>query len=111
MTSSYEQPDIFSENNFEQKAPFQLHSLTSKQAANQIQTSAKTLRAKLFRFIKSCGKHGCTDEEAQIALPMQPSTQRPRRVELFNLKLIKKNGQTRKTKSNRNAAVWIAIDF
>tara|TARA_Y100000004_G_C8600091_1_gene280196 strand:+ start:130 stop:465 length:336 start_codon:yes stop_codon:yes gene_type:complete len=111
VTSNYEQQDIFSQNSLEETAPFQRHSFTSKQAADQIQESAKTLRAKLFRFIKSRGQYGCTDEEAQTSLPMLPSTQRPRRVELANLGLIKKNGQTRKTKSNRNAAVWIASDL
>jgi len=111
MNESFEQADIFSQNNLDETAPFQQHSFTSKQAADQIQESAKTLRAKLFRFIKSRGEYGCTDEEAQTSLPMLPSTQRPRRVELSNLGLIQKNGQTRKTKSNRNAAVWIASDL
>tara|TARA_Y100000361_G_C11074690_1_gene297583 strand:+ start:67 stop:366 length:300 start_codon:yes stop_codon:yes gene_type:complete len=94
-----------------EESPFQRHSPTSKQAADQIEQSANTLRVKLFCFIRSCGERGCTDEEAQIALPMPPSTQRPRRVELASVGLIKKNGQTRKTKSNRNAAVWVASNF
>jgi hypothetical protein len=111
MIDKHVQPDLFSEKTSEESAPFQRHSLSSKQAASQIQESANTLRAKLFRFIRDCGEHGCTDEEAQLGLAMLSSTQRPRRVELANASLIKKNGQTRKTKSNRNAAVWVAKDF
>jgi hypothetical protein len=55
MIDKHVQPDLFSEKTSEESAPFQRHSLSSKQAASQIQESANTLRAKLFRFIRDCG--------------------------------------------------------
>jgi hypothetical protein len=48
---------------------------------------------------------GMTDEEQQAALAMNPSTQRPRRIELVRRGLVVEAG-TRKTSSGRMAAVW-----
>jgi hypothetical protein len=50
---------------------------------------------------------GMTDEEQQAALAMNPSTQRPRRVELVRRGLVVEAG-TRKTSSGRMATVWRA---
>jgi hypothetical protein len=41
----------------------------------------------------------------QLALGMNPSTQRPRRIELERRGLVVKDG-TRKTSSGRMAVVW-----
>ena len=100
-----EQPDLFKES--ETVTKFQRHSETSRTAALEIETSAKTLRAKVLGFIRISGDYGATDEELQVALEMNPSTQRPRRVELVEKGLVVDSGKKRKTKSNRSATVWV----
>jgi len=88
-------------------AAFQRHSPTSKEAAEAIEPKAGTLRAKVLAFIRRQSRHGATDEEIQDALRMNPSTQRPRRVELVEQKLRAGSG-TRPTRSGRAAVVWVA---
>lgn len=83
-------------------------SATSREAAEEIEPTAATLRAKVFDFIKKHGSNGATDQEIQIALQMQGNTQRPRRKELEEAGLITDSGETRKTTSGRSAIVWIA---
>lgn len=85
---------------------YQRHSDTSRSAARNIESSASTLRAKVYRFLSVSGEYGATDEELQIALEMNPSTQRPRRIELVEKGLVKDSGRVRKTRSKRNAVVW-----
>jgi hypothetical protein len=50
-----------------------------------------------------------TDEEIQDFLSMNPSTERPRRIELWKAGLIEDSGHTRQTKSGRAAAIWRAM--
>lgn len=88
--------------------PFQRHSATSRGAAVQIAPALNRLQSKVYGFIYNCGVTGATDEEIQTALAMNPSTQRPRRIELLEMKLISVATGTRKTRSNRQANVWIA---
>lgn len=90
------------------KMKAQQHSETSIQAAVEIEPKAGTLRALVLGYIRECGNRGATDEEIQIALRMNPSTQRPRRVELLEVGLIRDSGTQRKTASNRSAVVWTA---
>ena len=42
---------------------------------------------------------------------MNPSTQRPRRVELVRANLVFATTEKRKTKSGRSATVWQAFTF
>jgi hypothetical protein len=92
--------------NTEPTAPYQRHSTTSAAAARQI-TPAATLRLTVLRFIEQRGMLGATDEEIQSGLAMNPSTQRPRRVELVNIGIVADSGTTRRTKSGRAATVWV----
>jgi hypothetical protein len=101
------QIDLF--DGFEPVDKYQRHSETSKDAARDIESSASTLRAKVYQFLSASGGYGATDEELQIALEMNPSTQRPRRVELVEKGLVRDSGKVRKTRSNRNAVVWVVI--
>ena len=74
-------------------APAQQHSRTSMAAADSME------------FLKTRGVHGATDEEIAAGLEMNPSTQRPRRIELVRRGLVVEAG-TRKTKSGRFATAW-----
>ena len=80
---------------------------TSVAAADAIKPCAETLRRKVFEFIRLNGKHGATDQECQDALGMAGSTQRPRRIELFQQGKICMAPMMRKTRSNRDANVWV----
>lgn len=89
-------------------APHQTHSNTSAQAAAKIRPSAGTLRQQVFDYLESCGAHGATDEEMQRALGMNPSTQRPRRIELMeDYETVFRAGVKRETTSGRKAEVWV----
>jgi|14BtaG_2_1085337.scaffolds.fasta_scaffold249186_1 hypothetical protein len=87
---------------------FQKHSETSFAAAVSILETADTLRAKVYRYLRD-SKGGATDESIQLALEMNPSTQRPRRVELLEGKFIRDSGRTSNTISGRSAVVWEVV--
>lgn len=85
---------------------YQRGSRTSREAAERV--DAATLRERVFRHIAYREAWGMTDEECQDALAMNPSTQRPRRVELVRAGRVVDSGRTRPTRSGRQAVVWIA---
>lgn len=85
--------------------PAQVHSETSVEAADAIASAASTLRERVYDWL--AGQNGATDEEMQEALGMNPSTQRPRRVELVEQGRVKDSGMRHKTRSGRNAVVWV----
>jgi hypothetical protein len=70
---------------------------------------AKSLRDRAYRWLLKRGERGATDEEMQLASRMNPSTQRPRRIELVDLGLAVDSGLVRKTKTGRKAVVWRAV--
>jgi hypothetical protein len=83
--------------------PAQRHSQTSVRSAAEIKYHAPTLRARVFRYIME--HPGCTDEAIAIGTGLNPSTARPRRVELERAGLIVRAG-TAKTSSGRTAVTW-----
>ena len=93
---------------FNPDAPFVAGSDTSEAAAEAIEPNAGTLRAEVLAFLRVCGSAGATDEEIQNDLYMNPSTQRPRRVELVNGGFVFKSNRRRPTNSGRQATVWVA---
>lgn len=88
--------------------PAQRHSITSLEAAKLIKRQTNNLRAVVLKRILQCGQQGATDEELQMALNMNASTQRPRRIELVQAGLVIKSTFKRPTASGRLAAVWQA---
>jgi hypothetical protein len=88
--------------------PFQRHSPTSEEAAERHEPRARTERARVLDAIRKSVEDGLTDEECQDALLMNPSTQRPRRVELVKGGFVVDSGRTRPTHAGYPAAVWIA---
>jgi predicted transcriptional regulator len=88
-------------------APAQAHSDTSGAAAHAIDPYAVGLRAKVYGAIARTGAEGLTDLEIEAQTGLGGSTVRPRRVELVRLGLVHDSGRTRKTKSGREATVWI----
>jgi len=88
--------------------PCQAHSETSREAAESILESCNRLQKEVYEVILSRGEHGATDDEIQVALEMNPSTQRPRRIELDKKGLIRSTETKRKTRTGRKATVWVA---
>jgi len=82
---------------------------TSRAAAKAIEPCAQTLRWQVLGAIKRSLEYGCTDEEIQTQLGMNPSTQRPRRIELVSAGLVVDSGLTRPTASGRQAIVWRCV--
>lgn len=90
---------------FTQRAPSVNGSITSAKAADSL--GPATLNAMQRRVLEllAATPDGLTDEEQQRLLGMNPSTQRPRRIELARRGLVVEAG-TRKTASGRMATVW-----
>lgn len=95
---------------YEDDLLYQHHSDTSYEAAVEIEDSRSTLRGRVFRFILDRGSDGATDEEVQLELGMNPSTQRPRRIELMRAKQVADSGERRLTRSGRKAVVWKVVE-
>ena len=90
---------------FAQRAPAQQHSITSMRAADSLDaTTLNRLHRQVLAFLEA-RPDGATDEEMQAGLGMNPSTQRPRRIELARRGLVVESG-TRKTSSGRMATIW-----
>lgn len=86
--------------------PYQRHSETSRDAADRVVGHRETLQEQVFNFLQGCGERGATDEEVQVGLGMNPSTERPRRIELVEAGRVEPAGDKRATKSGRSAQVW-----
>lgn len=93
--------------------PFARGSETSRAAAEQAKPNAATQRARVLKLItESCWRTedpGLTDEQIQDRLSLTGNTERPRRQELVDRNLVKDSGRTRKTRSGREAVVWVLV--
>lgn len=92
-------------------APYQKHSPTSREAARFVTRFSGTARERVFLEILRSGNSGITDESLAIKLNMNPSTVRPRRVELQQAALIQPALVTHKGASGMRATAWIATGF
>ena len=84
---------------------------TSVLSGQQILDAMPELRRQVFAFIRVQGGRGATDDEMQAAMGLNPSTQRPRRIELERQGFIRQDpeGRTRETRSGRQAVVWVMV--
>jgi len=96
-----------------EQGKFQQHgqSETSREAA--VRAPVKTSRRKVLEafgrranWMTGLLIEDLTDEEIQTRTGMNPSTERPRRVELVEMGLIEDSGVRRRTSSGRSAVVW-----
>lgn len=88
---------------------------TSEQAAQHVAKRVETLRLRVFRAIQLCSganepeaKLGMTCDEVEHALEMSHQTASARIHDLAKQERIFDSGLRRKTRSGRNAVVWIA---
>ncbi len=91
------------------EAPFQKHSETSKAAATEIRARLPNLQQLVFNAIASAGVEGLTDEEISERTGLNPSTARPRRLELYRKGRIQQSIFTRNGASGRKMTVWIPV--
>ncbi len=85
-------------------APAQRHSPTSVAAAEAITPGvANACQRRVLAYLEEHGP--ATDEEIAAGLGMNPSTARPRRIELVRRGLVVECG-TKRTASGRMASAW-----
>lgn len=82
---------------------------TERAAAILTMPRTGTARIKVLAAIAGASD-GYTDDELQVALAMNPSTQRPRRVELVEQGWIEDSGRRRKTRGGSQAVVWVLTE-
>ena len=80
---------------------------TSRAAANAITDKMSSLQMQVMLYLDVHGPS--TDDDMQHGLNMNPSTQRPRRIELVAAGLVRDSGTTRKTRTGRAATVWEVV--
>ena len=90
-------------------APYQLGSDTSEAAADAIAPDLGKLQELVGNFIRDRGERGATDNEIQAELDLSGSTERPRRRELEQMRLIVDSGTKRRTQSGNWATVWVSM--
>jgi transcription initiation factor IIE alpha subunit len=90
---------------FTQRAPSVNGSITSAKAADSLGPATLNAMQRQVLALLQATPGGLTDEEMQTRLGMNPSTQRPRRIELARRGLVVEAG-TRRTASGRMATVW-----
>ena len=83
------------------------HSPTSVAADGSMSAAKANLRTEVFRWLERNGP--ATDEQMQAGLDLNPSTQRPRRIELVRVGRVVDTGRTAKTTSGRSAVLWEAV--
>jgi hypothetical protein len=83
---------------------FQRHSSTSRRAALSMHTQAASYREQVLHAIRLLGP--CTDEQIIDATSLNPSTARPRRIELLRDGLIRQAQVDGRTRSGRLAHRW-----
>lgn len=88
-------------------APYQGHSQTSKAAASSVLESLNAGQRRVREYLAACGPTGGTDEQIQAGTGMRANTERPRRIELVELGLVRDSNQRRATSSGRTATVWV----
>jgi DNA-binding NarL/FixJ family response regulator len=105
MSDYYPPPEAVLPLFAQRMAPAVQSSMTSMQAADSLGPAAlNELQRRVYQLLQ-LHPAGLTDEEIACRLCMNPSTARPRRIELFRLGLVVRGG-IRKTKSGRNADAW-----
>jgi len=86
-------------------APFVHHSQTSQDASRAIKSKSAEVRAQIYELLKS---EALTDQQITLRLDLDPSTERPRRIELTNDGLLEQCG-TALTAAKRSASLWRAV--
>lgn len=82
---------------------------TSKAAYRSIKRCSGTIREQLFAYIEQEGLNGTTDDEMEVVFGYRHQTVSARRRELVQAERIVDSGNTRETRSGRQAIIWVKI--
>lgn len=93
---------------FSYQPPHVKGSKTSKAAADSMVKSGKDLCARIMVLFRDVGAQGMTCDEVEEAMELRHQTASARIVELVDDGSLTKTDRTRKTRSGRAAAVYIA---
>ncbi len=88
--------------------PYVGSSDTSRAAAEAASPRAAVGRSRVLELLRATLPDGLTDEQIARRLKMNPSTARPRRIELVRAQLVKDSGRTRHTRAKVRAVIWVA---
>ena len=81
---------------------------TSQEAFDSILPHLGKIEAEVFRVISEAGSRGATSDEVEVALEGRHQTISSRIWALTRRGVVRDSGQRRKTRSGRNAAVWVS---
>ena len=81
---------------------------TSHEAADSMEPVIAQVRQRIIEFLGS-SINGATDDEIEARLGMKHQTASAARRGLVVAGLVEDSGQTRKTRSGRNAIVWVLV--
>lgn len=91
--------------------PFVADSDTSLEAAESMRSAAPAIREVVFEQIRRNGRGGATCDELEVALGLAHQNCSARVNELMRSRRIVDSGLRRKTRSRRNAVVWVSISW
>jgi hypothetical protein len=92
--------------------PFAKGSETSKAAAESLQgIPVNKLKRLVLEYIVQRGAEGATCDQAELDLGMRHQTCSARFYDLHKLGAIVDSGMKRRTRSRRNAVVYVAVGF
>ena len=85
---------------------------TSLEAFDAFKPKAKDMGRRIVSYLESCGAEGATDEEMDIAFDtVATRSNRPTRNALTKRKVLVNSGKRRKTRSGRQAIVWVLQQY
>jgi len=87
--------------------PYARGSDTSFNAAASVEELTGRLRRQVYSAIDKYGDRGLTCDEVEVALGLRHQTASARINELSNRAFIIDSGRRRKTRSGRDAVVWV----
>jgi hypothetical protein len=90
------------------RSPYQRHSPTSHEAARLLAPRLHAMELEILNLIadsQAAAGTGMTDDELIADFGSQSA--RPRRIFLVKIGRLKDSGAVRKTRSGRNAVVWV----
>jgi hypothetical protein len=88
--------------------PYVAGSETSEAAAERIEPHVDSQRGQLLEILRA-NEGGLTDGEMQVMAALDPSSERPRRIELQRLGWVRDSGRRRLTRAGRKAVVWEVV--
>jgi hypothetical protein len=88
------------------EAPSQRHSPTSIAAGQSMKGKIGPLHNRIIQYLTKY-RSGATDERIAFDLNLPGNTERPRRRELELMRIVTDSGRVEKTKSGRNAVIWV----